>query len=154
VVIIGGGWIGLETAAAARAAGLDVTVLEQAELPLLRVLGYDVAQVFAGLHRDNKVDLRCGVQVAAIIGTEGHVTGVRLGDGTLLVADIVLVGVGITPNAYECQRLGRYSPHRSAHQVAPAGRRRSSRRPRRATRVAVVRRCRGWSRLHDGEQYR
>jgi 3-phenylpropionate/trans-cinnamate dioxygenase ferredoxin reductase subunit len=100
VVIIGGGWVGLETAAAARAAGLDVTVLEQAELPLLRVLGYDVAQVFADLHRDHKVDLRCGVQVAAVTGTGGRVTGVTLGDGTHLDADLVLVGVGITPNAY------------------------------------------------------
>jgi 3-phenylpropionate/trans-cinnamate dioxygenase ferredoxin reductase component len=97
VVIIGAGWIGLETAAAARAAGLDVTVLEQAELPLLRVLGHDVARVFADLHRDHKVDLRCAVQVAAIIGADGAVTGVRLGDGTRLGADLVLVGVGITP---------------------------------------------------------
>jgi 3-phenylpropionate/trans-cinnamate dioxygenase ferredoxin reductase subunit len=106
VVVIGGGWIGLETAAAARAAGLDVTVLEQAELPLLRVLGYDVAQVFADLHRDHKVDLRCGVQVAAITGTDGRVTGVRLGDGTHLAADLVLVGVGITPNSYLAEDSG------------------------------------------------
>lgn len=98
VVIIGAGWIGLETAAAARAAGLTVTVLEQAELPLLRVLGRDVARVFAELHLDHKVDLRCGVKVAAVTGAEGRVTGVRLGDGTLLDADLVLVGVGITPN--------------------------------------------------------
>jgi 3-phenylpropionate/trans-cinnamate dioxygenase ferredoxin reductase component len=106
VVIIGGGWIGLETAAAARAAGLDVTVLEQAELPLLRVLGYDVSQVFADLHRDHKVDLRCGVEVAAITGTDGRVTGVQLGDGTVLAADLVLVGVGITPNAYLAEDAG------------------------------------------------
>ncbi|MGZ4592066.1 MAG: NAD(P)/FAD-dependent oxidoreductase [Actinomycetes bacterium] len=98
VVIIGAGWIGLETAAAARAAGLDVTVLEQAELPLLRVLGHDMAQVFADLHRDHKVDLRCAAQVTAITGADGHVTGVRLGDGTQLGADLVLVGVGITTN--------------------------------------------------------
>jgi 3-phenylpropionate/trans-cinnamate dioxygenase ferredoxin reductase component len=98
VVIIGAGWIGLETAAAARASGLDVTVLEQGELPLLRVLGRDVAQIFAELHRDAKVDLRCGVQVSRIMGTEGHVTGVELVDGVRLDADLVLVGVGITPN--------------------------------------------------------
>jgi 3-phenylpropionate/trans-cinnamate dioxygenase ferredoxin reductase subunit len=98
VVIIGAGWIGLETAAAARAHGLDVTVLEQAELPLLRVLGRKVAQVFADLHREHKVDLRLGVQVAALTGTEGRVTGVRLGDGTEIDTDLVLVGVGITPN--------------------------------------------------------
>ena len=66
VVIIGGGWIGLETAAAARTAGAEVTVLEQGELPLLRVLGPQVAQVFADLHTENGVDLRCGVTVAEI----------------------------------------------------------------------------------------
>ncbi|MEP7157797.1 MAG: FAD-dependent oxidoreductase [Chloroflexota bacterium] len=98
VVIIGAGWIGLETAAAARASGLDVTVLEQAELPLLRVLGRDVAQIFAELHRDAKVDLRCGVHVSRIRGADGHVTGIELSDGTRLDADLVLVGVGIIPN--------------------------------------------------------
>ena len=106
VVIIGAGWIGLETASAARAAGLDVTVLEQAELPLLRVLGHDVAQVFADLHLDHEVDLRCGVQVAAVTGADGRVTGVKLGDGTCLDADLVLVGVGITPNAYLAEDAG------------------------------------------------
>jgi 3-phenylpropionate/trans-cinnamate dioxygenase ferredoxin reductase subunit len=100
VVIIGAGWIGLETASAARAAGLEVTVLEQAKLPLLRVLGYDVAQFFADLHLDHEVDLRCGVQVEAVTGADGRVTGVRLGDGTRLGADLVLVGVGISPNDY------------------------------------------------------
>ena len=68
IVVIGAGWIGLETAAAARAAGLQVTVLETAALPLLRVLGPEVAQTFAALHRDHGVDLRCGVQVAEITG--------------------------------------------------------------------------------------
>ncbi len=100
VVIIGAGWIGLETASAARAAGLEVTVLEQAKLPLLRVLGYDVAQFFADLHLDHEVDLRCGVQVEAVTGADGRVTGVRLGDGSRLDADLVLVGVGISPNDY------------------------------------------------------
>jgi 3-phenylpropionate/trans-cinnamate dioxygenase ferredoxin reductase component len=98
VAIIGAGWIGLETAAAARAAGLDVTVLEYADLPLARVLGPEVAQVFSDLHRDNGVDMRCGVEVAAIIGAEGAVTGVQLGDGVEVPGDLVLVGVGITPN--------------------------------------------------------
>lgn len=66
-----------ETAAAARAAGCEVTVLEVAELPLLRVLGREVAQVFADLHRAHGVELRFGVQVAAI-----RTDGVQLGDGT------------------------------------------------------------------------
>jgi 3-phenylpropionate/trans-cinnamate dioxygenase ferredoxin reductase subunit len=106
VVVIGAGWIGLETAAAARAAELDVTVLEVAELPLLQVLGREVAQVFADLHRDNGVDLRLGVQVAELVGGAGGVTGVRLADGALVPADIVLVGVGITPNVGLAERAG------------------------------------------------
>jgi 3-phenylpropionate/trans-cinnamate dioxygenase ferredoxin reductase subunit len=97
VAIVGAGWIGLETAAAARIAGLEVTLLESAELPLLRVLGRDVATVFADLHRGHGVDLRCGVEVAELVGEDGSVTGVRLGDGTEVGADLVLVGVGILP---------------------------------------------------------
>jgi 3-phenylpropionate/trans-cinnamate dioxygenase ferredoxin reductase subunit len=99
IAVIGGGWIGLETAAAARTAGVEVTVLETAELPLLRVLGRETAQVFANLHREHDVDLRCGVQVAEITGRSGVVSGVRLADGSHIEADAVIVGVGITPNS-------------------------------------------------------
>jgi 3-phenylpropionate/trans-cinnamate dioxygenase ferredoxin reductase component len=99
VAVIGAGWIGLETAAAARAAGAEVTILETASLPLLRVLGPEVAQVFAGLHRDHGVDLRLGVQVAEITGSGGSADGVRLADGSHVAADAVIVGVGITPNS-------------------------------------------------------
>jgi len=98
VAVIGAGWIGLETAAAARAAGLQVTVLETAALPLLRVLGPEVAGIFASLHRDHGVDVRCGVQVAEITGQYGQADGVRLGDGSLVAADAVIVGAGILPN--------------------------------------------------------
>jgi len=101
VVIIGAGWIGLETAAAARAAGTEVTVLEHAELPLLRVLGPRAARVFADLHRDHGVDLRCGVGVEAIRPAHTDPTtaaAVLLGDGTELPADVVIVGVGVGPN--------------------------------------------------------
>ncbi len=101
VAVIGAGWIGLETAAAARAAGAEVTVLEVAELPLLRVLGREVAEVFAKLHTDHGVDLRTGVQVAEITGRAGgagRASGVRLSDGTRVDADVVIAGVGITPN--------------------------------------------------------
>jgi 3-phenylpropionate/trans-cinnamate dioxygenase ferredoxin reductase subunit len=97
VAVIGAGWIGLETAAAARAAGAEVTVLEAAELPLLRVLGREVAQVFAGLHTDHGVDLRCDVQVAEITGTGGRADGVLLADGSQVQADVIIAGVGIMP---------------------------------------------------------
>ncbi|WP_037673259.1 NAD(P)/FAD-dependent oxidoreductase [Streptomyces griseus] len=105
-VVIGAGWIGLETTAAARAAGVEVTVLEMAELPLLRVLGREVAQVFADLHRDHGVDLRFGAQLAEITGSAGAADGVRLSDGTRIDADVVIVGVGITPNIGLAQEAG------------------------------------------------
>lgn len=106
IVVIGAGWIGLETAAAARAAGVEVTVLEMAELPLLRVLGREVAQVFADLHTDHGVDLRFGVQVAEITGAGGRASGVLLADGSRITADVVIVGVGITPNAQLADAAG------------------------------------------------
>lgn len=97
LVVIGAGWIGLETAAAARAAGLEVTVLEYAALPLQRVLGDELAQYFADLHRRNGVTLRTSVSVTALEGSEGRVTAVRVGDEEI-PADMVIVGVGISPN--------------------------------------------------------
>jgi 3-phenylpropionate/trans-cinnamate dioxygenase ferredoxin reductase subunit len=106
LVIIGGGWIGLETAAAARASGISVTILEMAELPLLRVLGVEAAQLFADLHRRNGVDLRCGVNIAEITGNDGHVNGVTLTDGSRVAADTVLIGAGITPNIRLAQDAG------------------------------------------------
>ncbi|MBT2365993.1 FAD-dependent oxidoreductase [Streptomyces sp. ISL-10] len=98
ITVIGAGWIGLETAAAARAAGAEVTVLETAELPLLHVLGREVSQIFADLHTDHGVDLRFGVQVTEITGEDGRASGVLLADGSRIDADAVVVGVGITPN--------------------------------------------------------
>ena len=106
IAVIGAGWIGLETAAAARAAGAEVTILETAELPLLRVLGTEVAQVFAGLHREHGVDLRFGVQVSEITGSGGRAGGVRLADGGHVEADAVIVGVGITPNTQLAEAAG------------------------------------------------
>ncbi|MGH3300934.1 MAG: NAD(P)/FAD-dependent oxidoreductase [Streptosporangiaceae bacterium] len=106
VAVIGAGWIGLETAAAARIAGADVTVLEAAKLPLLRVLGPEAAQVFADLHRDHGVDLRLRIGVAEITGTAGRASGVRLTDGTQVDTDLVIVGVGISPNTQLADAAG------------------------------------------------
>jgi 3-phenylpropionate/trans-cinnamate dioxygenase ferredoxin reductase component len=106
VAVIGAGWIGLETAAAGRAAGVQVTILEAAELPLLQVLGREAAQVFADLHRDHGVDLRFGVQVAEITGLGGRADGVRLADGTRIPAEAVIVGIGITPNIQLAEAAG------------------------------------------------
>ena len=106
VAVIGAGWIGLETAAAARAADVEVTILEAAELPLLRVLGREAAEVFADLHRDHGVDLRFGVQVAEIATSGGRADGVRLADGTTIKADVVIAGIGITPNVQLAEVAG------------------------------------------------
>ena len=105
VVVIGAGWIGLETAAAARAAGLDVTILEYAALPLQRVLGDELAQYFADLHRKNGVDLRTSVSVTELVGAEGRVSAVRVGDEEI-AADMVIVGVGISPNTELASEAG------------------------------------------------
>jgi len=106
VVVIGAGWIGLEAAAAAKTAGADVTVVEMAELPLLRVLGSEVAQVFADLHRDHGVDLRLGVQIEDIIGSAGRAEGVQLTDGSQLRADAIVVGIGVAPNTELAEAAG------------------------------------------------
>jgi 3-phenylpropionate/trans-cinnamate dioxygenase ferredoxin reductase component len=98
LVIIGAGWIGLEVAAAARGAGTDVTIVERADLPLLGVLGPQLAQVFADLHTTNGVHLRLGATLAEITVDSDRATGVRLEDGTFIPADTVVVGIGVTPD--------------------------------------------------------
>jgi 3-phenylpropionate/trans-cinnamate dioxygenase ferredoxin reductase component len=106
IAVIGAGWIGLEVTAAAREARVDATIVEAAELPLLRVLGREVAQVFADLHRDHGVDLRFRAQVTEITGSGGRVNGVRLGDGSQVEADAVIVAVGISPNVQLAEAAG------------------------------------------------
>ncbi|MFF7888755.1 NAD(P)/FAD-dependent oxidoreductase [Streptomyces sp. NPDC020794] len=106
IVVVGGGWIGLETAAAARAAGAEVTVLERGELPLLKVLGREAAEVFAGLQQEHGVVLRPHAQLERLTGTGGRVDGVLLADGTHVPADAVVVGVGITPNVRLAEEAG------------------------------------------------
>ena len=124
LVVAGGGWIGLEVAAAARLAGLDVTVLEYAAQPLLRVLGPELGAFFADLHREHGVDVRTGVGVEAFEGSAGRVTGVRVG-GEVVPADVVLVGVGAAPNIGLAARgRPRGGPRRRHHRRrAPADRR-------------------------------
>jgi NADPH-dependent 2,4-dienoyl-CoA reductase/sulfur reductase-like enzyme len=93
VVIIGAGWIGLEIASAARNRGAEVTILEMANLPLQRVLGDEVAQIFADLHREHGVNLHFGAQVSQDV-----VSGLN--------PDLVLVAAGIQPNVEAAQRAG------------------------------------------------
>jgi 3-phenylpropionate/trans-cinnamate dioxygenase ferredoxin reductase subunit len=98
LAIVGAGWIGLEVAAAARGRDTDVVVVETADLPLLGALGPEAAEVFAQLHRDHGVDLRLATEVREITIESGRATGLRLGDGSTVQADAVLVAVGAKPN--------------------------------------------------------
>ncbi len=97
VVIVGAGWIGCETAAAARKHGAQVTMLDPLSAPLVRVLGDQVGSAFAALHREHEVDLRLGVGVTGFAG-DGAVSEVRLAGGATVPADTVVVGVGAIPN--------------------------------------------------------
>lgn len=96
VVVVGGGFIGAEVASSCRSLGLDVVLVEQAAGPLLAALGPELAERWAGLHRDHGVNVRVGVGVDEFAG-EGHVESVRLTDGTRVDADVVLVGLGVVP---------------------------------------------------------
>jgi NADPH-dependent 2,4-dienoyl-CoA reductase/sulfur reductase-like enzyme len=97
VAVIGSGFIGSEVASSARSLGLDVTVIEALELPLIRVLGEAMGRVVADLHRSHGVDLRLGVGVAGIEGADGRVERVVLADGQMVEADTVVVGIGVRP---------------------------------------------------------
>ncbi|HET9771926.1 MAG TPA: FAD-dependent oxidoreductase [Acidimicrobiia bacterium] len=96
VCVVGAGFIGAEVAASARVRGLEVTVLEALAAPLARAFPPEMGAACAALHVDHGVDLRCGVTVAGFEG-DGRVTGVRLGDGTVVEADVVVIGVGVVP---------------------------------------------------------
>lgn len=99
VVVIGGGFIGLEVAATARKKGLAVTVLEAAPRLLGRVLAPVLSDWYADLHRGHGVQLLLGAQITAMeVGSDGTVAGVRLTDGTVLPAGLVVVGIGVTAN--------------------------------------------------------
>lgn len=97
VVVVGAGFIGAEVAATARTRGLDVTMIEALDAPLIRVLGPEMGQVCAAVHRDHGIDLRTGVGVEGLDGG-GRVERVRLTDGSAVDASVVVVGIGVTPN--------------------------------------------------------
>ena len=98
VVVVGAGFIGAEVAATCRGRGLEVTVVEALPQPLSRALGGDMGAVLADVHRDHGVDLRLGVgvDVDGFVGDQS-VSGVRLSDGEVVDADVVVVGIGVQP---------------------------------------------------------
>ncbi len=97
VVVIGGGYIGLEAAAVLTKLGKQVVLLEALPRVLARVAGEALSSFYEAEHRSHGVDLRTSVGVTALEGHDGHVTGVRLADNSLVPADMVIVGIGIVP---------------------------------------------------------
>lgn len=97
VAIIGGGYIGLEAAAVISKMGLNVTVIEALPRVLARVAGEPLSRFIEGEHRDHGVTVMLDAGVSAFEGVDGHVTAVRLADGSAVPADIIIVGIGIIP---------------------------------------------------------
>ena len=105
LVIVGGGYIGLEAAAVAAKLGLDVTVLEMAPRILQRVASPETSDYFRKLHADHGVKIMESTGLDRFVGTD-RVSAARLSDGRELPADFVIVGVGITPNAQIAEAAG------------------------------------------------
>jgi 3-phenylpropionate/trans-cinnamate dioxygenase ferredoxin reductase subunit len=98
VVVIGGGYIGLEAAAALTKLGAGVVLLETLDRVLARVAGEPLSRYFEDLHRSHGVTVRLGVTVDCIEGSAGRAIGVKLTNGEVIAADTVIVGIGIVPN--------------------------------------------------------
>lgn len=101
VVVIGAGFIGLEAAATARALGNDVVVLEGAAAPLIRGIGAEMGEAIADLHRAQGVEVRCGVFIEGLTAD-----GVQLAGGEVVPADVIVVGIGVTPNTHWLEGSG------------------------------------------------
>lgn len=98
LLIIGGGYIGLEAAAVARHLGLEVTVIEMAERILQRVAAKETADIMRVIHTNHDVVIREGTGLHRLVGTDGHVSAAELSDGSVIPVDFVIVGIGVTPN--------------------------------------------------------
>ena len=106
VVVIGGGFIGLEVAAAARKKGKAVTVLEAADRLMARVVAPLISQFYFDLHAGNGVEVVLGAMVSELVGRDGHIAAVKTRDGREFAADLLIVGIGILPNAELAQAAG------------------------------------------------
>jgi 3-phenylpropionate/trans-cinnamate dioxygenase ferredoxin reductase subunit len=108
LVAIGAGWIGSEVAASARQRGCEVTLVEMTAVPLERVLGPELGAFYRDVHLDHGVRFIGGARVEAIGGgaRDDEPVAVRLGDGQVLEADLVLAGVGVAPRAELAQAAG------------------------------------------------
>jgi 3-phenylpropionate/trans-cinnamate dioxygenase ferredoxin reductase subunit len=105
VAVIGAGWIGSEVAASARTKGLEVALVEMSDVPLERVLGREVGEIYADVHRNHGVDLHLGTSTDAFEGT-GRVERVQLSNGNAIDCDFVVVGVGVVPRTELAEQAG------------------------------------------------
>ena len=105
MLVIGGGYIGLEAAAVAAKSGLKVTLIEMADRILQRVAAPITSDFFRDLHQSHGVDIREGIGLKSLTG-EGDVSGADLSDGSHLDVDLVIVGIGITPNTQLAETAG------------------------------------------------
>ncbi len=106
LLIVGGGYIGLEAAAVGRLLGLEVTVLEMADRIMQRVAAEQTSDYFRRLHRGHGVDIRESAQMTRLIDTDGRVSGAELESGETIDADLVLIGIGGSPNVELAQAAG------------------------------------------------
>ena len=106
VVVIGGGFIGLEGAAALRTMGRTVTVVEMMDRLMARGVGETVSAFFAEHHREQGVDVKLSTGVDSLTGEDGRVTGVTLSTGETVPADLVIVGIGVLPNQEMAEAAG------------------------------------------------
>ncbi|GAA4796226.1 FAD-dependent oxidoreductase [Actinomycetospora chlora] len=97
LTVVGAGFIGSEVASVGRKLGLEVTILEALETPLARAVGERMGRALTHLHRRHGTEVRTGVAVDEVLRRDGRVTGVRLGDGTELETDVLVVGIGARP---------------------------------------------------------
>ena len=105
VVVVGGGWIGSEVAASARQLGKDVALIEAGRVPLERVLGPEVGEIFKNLHADQGIELHLNVGVESFRGA-GSAEEVLLADGTAVAGDLFVVGVGVIPRTELAEGAG------------------------------------------------
>lgn len=106
VLIVGGGYIGLEAAAVAAAKGLRVTLVELGDRILNRVACAETASYFKALHTKHDVDIREGTGLSRLVGTDGRVTAADLSDGTCLPVDFVVTGIGVRPDTQLAEAAG------------------------------------------------
>lgn len=107
LVIVGGGYVGLEVASATRKQGLEVTVLESADRVLARVASPEISAFYQQVHCVEGVAIRADSTVVSFQGSDaGAVSGVQCGDGEILSADLVLVGIGLIPNTSLAEQCG------------------------------------------------